>query len=435
MSAYRSFFVGAAADRFRIDKAGDLWALLTTIAMRKLYRTVAHHQAEKRSVDREQIVPDGQWFRSDQPTPEEAVALSDELERLLASQTPVHRRMLELRLQGFSLEEVAAEVGVAERTARRALQRVREQLMSDSDVPTEFIISRPSDVLQRREPNESEKALTAAKVPSAGNTDFTHDFQDLLLTRMVGAGGMGKVYLAKQVGHEVPVAVKFLRKSLQHDPASIKRFLQEARMIGELYHPHIVPLHGVGCTSGGVHFLVMDFVDGQNLATLIAAGELPVDRIQQWMIQVAEALQHAHSRSIVHCDLKPANVIVDESGSATVTDFGLAQSLSRTNLVAPIMAGTAAWMAPEQIDDYFGPICVRTDVYGFGALLYTLLSGQPPFAGRTIADRLTNVVSGRGLVPVSEWRANVPPSLTKLCMDCLQRDVERRPSSMGEILE
>jgi len=325
MSAYRSFFVGAAADRFHIDKEGDLWALLATIAMRKLYRTAAHHQAEKRAVDREQPISDnqteGQWFRSDQPTPEAAVPLSDELEHLLASQTPAQRRMLELRLQGFSMEEVAAEVGVAERTVRRALQRVREQLTNDAGEMTEFEIrsvasGRPATSKPAENPtpmeassiSEDRRLSHQVGLRSSGNvaceTIFTHDFRELVLTRMIGAGGMGKVYRAQQVGHVEPVAVKFLRKSLQRDDAAVERFLEEARLIAELCHPHIVPLHGVGRTSGGVYFLVMRFVAGRNLGTLIAAGELPVDRIPTWMIQVASAVQHAHSRNIMHCDLQ-----------------------------------------------------------------------------------------------------------------------------------
>ena len=403
MSAYRSFFVGAAAGRFRNDKAGDLWALLATIAMRKLYRTIAHHSAEKRAIDREQPIPEsqneGHWFRSNQPTPDEAVALSDELEWLLASQTPDHRRMLELRLQGFSMEEIAAEVGAAERTVRRVLQHVREQLASDSDVPTEFRVRSSIEVLPQPTVNADAENSASPYVRRDDETDFTHDFRELVLTRMIGAGGMGKVYQAQQVDHDEPVAVKFLRKSLQHDAASVQRFLQEARLIGELNHPHIVPLFGVGRTSGGIHFLVMRFVSGQNLASLIAAGELPVACIQGWVIQTAEALQHAHSQNIVHCDLKPANIVVDESGSAVVTDFGLAQSLSGPSVAVPAMAGTAAWMAPEQVDDYFGPVTEQTDVYGFGALLYSLLTGNPPFSGRTLPDVLANVVSGHGSFP------------------------------------
>ena len=145
---------------------------------------------------------------------------------------------------------------------------------------------------------------------------------------MIGAGRMGKVYKAWQHSASRPVAVKFLRKSLMRHPRVVERFVEESRIVTRLRHPNIVGVLGLGRTPGGSYFIVMDLVNGPNLDEVARGRVSSVGEAVRWMIETCAALEHAHARGVIHCDLKPANLLIDEPGSVRVTDFGLARSLS-----------------------------------------------------------------------------------------------------------
>lgn len=151
-------------------------------------------------------------------------------------------------------------------------------------------------------------------------------FADLVLNQLIGAGGMGKVYRAVHKATGQDVAVKFLRKELQDSPPIVERFLAEAAVVKRLQHPGIVRVNGIGQTKAGVWFIVMDLIEGKNLADRISAGVPAVDDAVSWTTQVAEALHVVHEAGIVHCDLKPANVLVNSDGRVVITDFGLART-------------------------------------------------------------------------------------------------------------
>ena len=429
MSAYRSFFVAADAGRFSVDGAGQLWALLASITLRKLYRSAAHHSAEKRSINREAI-PDekfdlSQRAASSEPTPEEAVALSEELEQLLASLSERDRRVVELRLQGHQIQEIAEELALNEKTIRRSLKQIVGQFQQQHGLSAN---SRSSLTSANLLGVDSPQKVASA---SLQNLHTTIEFEELILHRLIGRGGMGKVYKATQRESGEFVAVKFLHKSLTTSEQAISGILSEYQSLSRVSHSAIVPIKGIGKTKAGVVFLVMDLLRGQPLSRQASKAELP--QIVEWLLQISDGIQHAHSAGVVHCDLKPDNIMITDNGRAVITDFGLAQS-SGDGSVGTI-AGSAPWMAPEQVDEHFGCISPATDVYGLGALMYTLLSGSPPFTGKRAADVLSQVVSGQRPAPPISHRFEIPNSLAELCMSCLNKAPTARPKSAACVTE
>ncbi len=177
----------------------------------------------------------------------------------------------------------------------------------------------------------------------------------------------------------------------------------------------------------------MELIEGHSLADEIAAQLPSISEAVTWILQVAEAMHHAHQAGIMHCDLKPANVLLTQTRNVVVTDFGLARLTSDPTLPDASIVGTAAWMAPEQVDPIFGRISRRTDIYGLGALLYSMLTGQPPFVGSRVADVLARVVGETPVAP-GMLRHQIPMKLENLCLKCLAKKASDRPASVFEVL-
>lgn len=400
-SAYRSFFTLAAGGGIVLQESGDLWRLLVRITLRKVYRSARRHRAERRSVEREEAWPDEAALCSREPTPAQAAALTDELRAVLAPLGPVQRRIIELRLQGNDIDPIAIEVRRSPRTVRRVLAGL-------------------GDELRRR------LAESGAPVPGPlpDNRELL-SYGDVVLVRQLGEGGMGKVYRATLRNSDQPVAVKLLRKPLRQDRRFAARFLEEVRLLRRLRHPGIVSVLGLGRLPDGGHFLVMELVEGSDLARQIRAGPIRVEQALCWVAEAADAIEHAHRQGVVHCDLKPGNLLLDRDGHVRVTDFGLARSLEGGG---PAEAGgTEGFMAPEQADAALGPIGPATDVHGLGAVLYALLTGRAPCAG---CDRGAYRHTGPSL---SQLKARVPGKVAALCRRCLARNPMRRFASAFEV--
>ena len=426
MSAYRSFFVAAREGRFDIERSGDLWALLTTITLRKLYRTSAHHSAAKRDVANEADLPEDfnldQWVTSREPEPGEAIALAEEVEAVLQALPSVDRRILELRLQGELMGKIAADTGTSERTVRRTLAAIQDGIAAKHG---EVVVARS---------DKPAKPSPSASVVFASALDRTDSiaFDRILLQRLIGRGGMGKVYEAVHRDTDEKLAVKFLHKFFRNDHVMAERFLEEAAIVQRLDHSGIVKTRGIGQLHSGVQFIVMDLIDGTSLDQLPHPPSLAA--IVGWTIELAEALSHAHQANVVHCDLKPANVMITAGGHPIVMDFGLARVLAHTEHRRQSMGGTAPWMAPEQIDSSLGSISPQTDVYGLGALLYTLLTGKPPFPGKRTPDVLARIVSAEIPIAPSAYRFDIPALVERLCLQCLEKSPGNRPQSMADVV-
>ncbi len=432
-STFRSFFLRVRDGRLALDEEHDLWRLLVSITLHKLYRQVRHNRAERRSVDAEQtpstFADADAAFLARDPSPEEAAILADELQSILSRLEPFARRVLELQLQGESLKEIAAETGRSERTMRRALADVRALVLRQAEQADEkgaepSFAAVPVEALRERRPSDdpAETSALASAVPEVAYADYR-------LKRLLDAGGVGKVYRAvrRTDGHEV--AVKFLRKSFHADPEAIARFRAEAATVATLDHPGIVKVHGTGRTPAGLYFMVLDLVDGADLWQVAAKREIALSEAIDWMAQACDVLEHLHARGVIHCDLKPGNLLLGSAGRVRMTDFGFARSQFAGNRG---VAGTAGFMAPEQVSGVWGPISPRTDIYGLGAVLYWLLTGRPPFQGHRVGDVLSQVVSGHEAVPPSDLRAGIPESLNAICTKCLtKRAADRFASAQG----
>ena len=217
-------------------------------------------------------------------------------------------------------------------------------------------------------------------------------FGDYELEREIARGGMGVVYKARQVKLNRPVALKMILAGNLAGEAEVRRFYLEAEAAANLDHPGIVPIYEVG-QHEGQHYFSMGFVEGQSLAHRVAEGPLPPREAAALMVQIAEAVQYAHEKGVIHRDLKPGNVLLDTQGRPKVTDFGLVKKLqSDSGLTASgQIMGTPSYMPPEQAQGRsdIGPLA---DVYSLGAMLFCLLTGRPPFQADNVMETLKQVL-------------------------------------------
>jgi serine/threonine protein kinase len=267
----------------------------------------------------------------------------------------------------------------------------------------------------------------------------------------LGAGGMGEVYRATDARLGRDVALKLLPEAFASDADRLARFEREAKLLASLNHSGIAHLYGFEqatlADGTNAHLIVMELVEGEDLAGRLKRGPVPVDEALGTARQIAEALEEAHEKGIVHRDLKPANVKVTPEGKVKVLDFGLAKAwtgegaagtssadlsesptLARTGTAAGIILGTAAYMSPEQARGK--PVDKRADIWAFGAVLFEMLTGARLFAGETLSDTLAAV-----LKTDPEWTllpAGTPTSVERLLRRCLERDPRRRLRDIGE---
>jgi serine/threonine-protein kinase len=247
------------------------------------------------------------------------------------------------------------------------------------------------------------------------------------LVRELGRGGMGVVFLARDVALDRPVAIKLLPPSLSADPAFRDRFLREARMAASLAHPHIVPIHAVEAADHVVYF-VMGYVDGESLGERIRRrGPLPSADVMRLVQEVAYALSHAHARGIVHRDIKPDNILIDrESGRAMVTDFGIARAEKQTP-AGGIPAGTPHYLSPEVARGEPGD--GRSDLYALGVTAYVALTGRHPFDAVNVPALLVRQAT-EAATPLQAVLPDVPARLAAVVDRCLAREPgERWPTA------
>jgi RNA polymerase sigma factor (sigma-70 family) len=417
MSAYRSFFLRARRGEFHLAEGRDLWHLLVEITLHKLYRQTAHHTAQRRSYRRETAASEAATAaQSREPSPETAAAVADELAAVIQELSPDVRRVLELRLQGCQIDEIAQSEGKSDRTVRRWLEDAKAALRKRFPQAVPLDQQRPPKITPRSKPLWIDSLLP----------DSLLEFHDYKLTRQIGAGGSGKVYRAVVRPAGTVVAVKFLKRSLLRRRELIERFVNEAKLVATLRHPGIIRIHGVGRTPNRGFFLAMDYWERGDLQTLLRAGQVSLRDALRWVGEGAEAIQHAHNHGVIHCDLKPGNLLLADDGRIVVSDFGLARTSD--DLLRDDIAGTPAFLAPEQLDPRWGAIGPRTDVYGLGAILYALLAGHPPRTG-SVRDILNAIAAGRAPNPIS----GVPSNVAAFIQACLWSHSDARPVSAGQV--
>ena len=253
------------------------------------------------------------------------------------------------------------------------------------------------------------------------------------LVRLLGQGGMGVVYLAEDPRLRRQVALKLIRGTTSGE--ELARFAREAHLAARLRHPAIAAVLDSG-THQGAPFLVMELIPGRSLRELVRGGRVPApEEVARWVVTLADALQHAHEAGVLHRDLKPGNVLVDERGPHLV-DFGLARRVDGDDSAAVTatgqILGTPAYMSPEQALGDVAQLDARSDVYGLGALLYELLAGRPPFQGESALAVLEAVLAADP-TPPSRLRPGVPADLEAVCLRCLEKEPAARYPSAGAL--
>jgi eukaryotic-like serine/threonine-protein kinase len=263
---------------------------------------------------------------------------------------------------------------------------------------------------------------------------------------LLGAGGMGEVYLARDTRLQRTVAIKILPAHLSSNPDLHARFVQEAKSISSLQHPNICVVHDIG-SQGGLDYMVMEYVSGQTLDRITPKGGLPVNVATRYALQVADALARAHSAGIIHRDLKPANIMVDDSGLVKVLDFGLAKLAAAesadndagatltgagTATTPGMIVGTLAYMSPEQAEGK--PVDARSDIFSFGAVFYEMLTGKKAFDAESSAALLAAVMRDDPQ-PLSELKRDVPAELRSLVAHCLKKKPADRFPSGAELAQ
>lgn len=260
-------------------------------------------------------------------------------------------------------------------------------------------------------------------------------FGDYELLEQIGEGGMGVVYRARHIPLDRIVAIKLLSAGPWASHDFIARFEREAQNAARMQHPNIVTVYEAG-NHEGLHFFSMRLVDGQSLSTLLKRGERFTPQAAAALMRtVAEAVAYAHSLGVLHLDLKPGNVLIDGDGIPYVADFGLARRLENALAVASEeVSGTPAYMAPEQARVRSSRLTSATDVWGLGAILYELLTGQPPFRADSAQATLKLVQEGQVRSP-RRWQPHLPQDLQAIVLKCLDKDPARRYPSARALAE
>jgi hypothetical protein len=251
---------------------------------------------------------------------------------------------------------------------------------------------------------------------------------------VLGRGGVGIVFRARDLRLGRPVALKMLLAGSYAGPTELARFQREAEAIAGLCHPNIVQIHEVGDHEGRPYF-TMELVDGGTLAQKLAGALQPVRWAAELVAALARAVAVAHSAGLIHRDLKPGNILLTADGSPKISDFGLARRQDDVNLTRTGTAvGTPSYMAPEQASDAAGPVGPATDVYGLGAILYELLTGRPPFCAKTALETFQQVLADDPVAP-SRLNPRVPRDLETVCLKCLQKEPHQRYPSASALAE
>lgn len=269
--------------------------------------------------------------------------------------------------------------------------------------------------------------------------EANHRLQGLVLDNRykieekIGIGGMADVYKGQDTLLGRAVAVKILHQNYTEDEDFVARFKREAQAAGKLSHPNIVSMYDVGYDQG-YHYIIMEYVDGETLKEYITRHKrISVDSAVKFTIAIAEGLEHAHAMGIVHCDIKPHNIMITKAGRIKVTDFGIARAMNAgtTMMFTNSVMGSAHYISPEQAAGK--PVTGSTDIYSLGVVLYEMLTGRVPFEGDTPISVALKHVRER-VVPPTHYNPSIPPLLEVAVMKALAKNPDDRFHSITEMI-
>jgi serine/threonine protein kinase/tetratricopeptide (TPR) repeat protein len=306
------------------------------------------------------------------------------------------------------------------------LRRQVESLIESHELPGSFIEEPPSDLAAE---------LLADRLELEAGQEISH----YKITTLLGKGGMGEVYQARDTRLGRPVALKLLPVQFT-DATRVKRFEQEARAASALNHPNIVTVYEIG-KSNSSHFIATEFIDGKNLVQHMTGGRMPVDEILGIAAQVAAALAAAHERAILHRDIKPENIMLRRDGLVKVVDFGLAKLTSQRQAMVDrsdrvlvktnpgVLLGTVKYMSPEQARG--GELDNRTDLWSLGVVLYEMVTGHAPFEGETLSHTIISIIENQQL-PLTHY-AEAPAELERIVQKLLRKDKRERYQTASDL--
>ncbi len=257
-----------------------------------------------------------------------------------------------------------------------------------------------------------------------------------LLQKLVGRGGMASVYQARDLMLERPVAIKVLREAYSRDPAFRERFRQEAKAAANLSHPNIVTVHDFGYDKGRL-FIIMEHVPGTDLRTMLEQrGRFPVEEAIPLLVQICAGLGYAHRAGLVHCDIKPHNILITPDRRVKVTDFGIARALASINPdeLTDIVWGSPQYFSPEQAAGKAPS--PSSDVYSLGVIMYQMLTGQLPFVSAS-AEELAEMHRQAAPVPPRKINQDIPPVLEQIILKILAKEPSARyrtADQLGRVL-
>jgi serine/threonine protein kinase len=249
------------------------------------------------------------------------------------------------------------------------------------------------------------------------------------IVALLGRGGMGEVYRADDLKLSHVVAIKFLPETLSRDASALARFHSEVRVARQVSHPNVCRVFDIG-DAEGVPFLTMEYVDGEDLSSLVRRiGRLPQDKATEVSRQICAGLAAAHERGVVHRDLKPSNLMLDGAGKIRITDFGLA-GIAATMQGAELRAGTPAYMAPEQLTGK--EVTTKSDIYSLGLVMYEILTGKRAFDATTLPELMKAREDGALTRPSTIVR-DLDPLVERVILRCIERDPAKRPTSALQV--
>src|SRR6266536_496474 len=280
--------------------------------------------------------------------------------------------------------------------------------------------------------DETDAAAAGHNKKTARAAELLGELGDYELLEEVGRGGQGVVFRARQKSLNRTVALKIIGLGQWASKAHVKRFRLEAEAAASLDHPGIVPIYEVGEGDGSCYFS-MKFIEGGELDEVVKRQPMSVRQVAELMAKVARTVHYAHEHGILHRDIKPGNILLDAKGEPHLTDFGLARLVETESSVTHTLdiLGTPSYMAPEQAVGNNAAVSSATDVYGLGAVLYELLTGQPPFAGGTTYQTIKLLLDTQPRQP-RLLNPKIDRDLSTICLKCLEKDPKRRyPSALA----
>jgi Protein kinase domain len=301
---------------------------------------------------------------------------------------------------------------------------------SRRSIPSPRVPSTPRPGSRSGAPASSGSVLTSSD--AIGGARFAPDVivgERYRIVALLGRGGMGEVYRAEDLTLQQVVAIKFLPESLSRDAAALARFHSEVRIARQVSHANVCRVFDIG-DAAGIPFLTMEYVDGEDLASLIRRiGRLSPDKATEIARQICAGLAAAHERGVIHRDLKPANVMLDGAGKVRITDFGLA-AVAAAIQSAEVRAGTPAYMAPEQLAGR--EVTARSDLYSLGLVLYEVLTGKRAFEAATLPELIKLREQG-ALTSPSTLVRDLDPALERVILRCIEKDPAQRPLSALQV--